>query len=505
MAAVTVRLYRDSLQTPWGFRVQGGADFHTPLTVQRVFTGSPAEGELHRGDTVVGIDNYDATTMLHSEAQDVIKNSGGTLLLNIRRPHGAVPPSQSSRAMAAVSAAPPHSRVPSQPTWRPSGPRPEFGVQYGGSPRGRAVQQPVMAPQHQQHQQQADNYMMDRVSRSLATMDLQAAAQRSMDDQDVDYAFTQQSVADRRKAFMQPTSYGNTYHSVPRPNSSGSAAANRYRQKRQPDPVLGQRVPEFGWTPSPDLLRQARRGPSSAAFEQQSYLPSQGQGVREDSPFRAGRSHGGRGAHGDHGGFGGHGGGPGGHVGHGGHGGGHGGHGGGGRQRSSAMLRLNSTGGGAEDPPAEVPVAFNNKQYNTPINMYSKQNVATAFEGQTGIALGPGQQAQEPAYMQSQVYKLVHEQDNQRQRQRHQNHHQPQPQPKSAPAWLINSEKSFLRYSILEFLAIGFATEFALSPAVRFSQLAAIRLISRFPIFAIPSSGSPLELDDASRLSISRT
>ena len=31
-----VRLYRDALSTPWGFRLQGGADFKAPLTVQRV-------------------------------------------------------------------------------------------------------------------------------------------------------------------------------------------------------------------------------------------------------------------------------------------------------------------------------------------------------------------------------------------------------------------------------------------------------------------------------------
>lgn len=33
-----VRLYRDALTTPWGFRLQGGKDFKTPLTVQRVGT-----------------------------------------------------------------------------------------------------------------------------------------------------------------------------------------------------------------------------------------------------------------------------------------------------------------------------------------------------------------------------------------------------------------------------------------------------------------------------------
>ena len=31
-----VVLYRDSLSTPWGFRLEGGRDFHAPLTIQRV-------------------------------------------------------------------------------------------------------------------------------------------------------------------------------------------------------------------------------------------------------------------------------------------------------------------------------------------------------------------------------------------------------------------------------------------------------------------------------------
>ena len=33
-----VQLSRDALSTPWGFRLQGGKDFKTPLTIQRVST-----------------------------------------------------------------------------------------------------------------------------------------------------------------------------------------------------------------------------------------------------------------------------------------------------------------------------------------------------------------------------------------------------------------------------------------------------------------------------------
>ena len=47
--------------------------------------GSPADGELHRGDIIVAIENYDATTMLHKQAQDLIKQAGGAMSLRIRR------------------------------------------------------------------------------------------------------------------------------------------------------------------------------------------------------------------------------------------------------------------------------------------------------------------------------------------------------------------------------------------------------------------------------------
>ena len=33
---IKVTLQRDSLQTPWGFRLQGGADFRTPFTINKV-------------------------------------------------------------------------------------------------------------------------------------------------------------------------------------------------------------------------------------------------------------------------------------------------------------------------------------------------------------------------------------------------------------------------------------------------------------------------------------
>lgn len=84
-----VTLYRDSLQTAWGFRLEGGRDFKAPLTIQRVFTGTPASSDLLRGDIITSIYNEDASFLFHQEANDLIRSSGGSLQLGIRRTAGA--------------------------------------------------------------------------------------------------------------------------------------------------------------------------------------------------------------------------------------------------------------------------------------------------------------------------------------------------------------------------------------------------------------------------------
>lgn len=80
-----VSLFRDSLTTPWGFRLEGGRDFHFPLTIQRVFAGSPACTDLQRGDVITQINNRDATYLLHNDANDLIRTSGGSINLGIKR------------------------------------------------------------------------------------------------------------------------------------------------------------------------------------------------------------------------------------------------------------------------------------------------------------------------------------------------------------------------------------------------------------------------------------
>lgn len=42
---ITARLSRNDAQ-PWGFRLQGGKDFGTPLVIQKVSTKSPPFSQL---------------------------------------------------------------------------------------------------------------------------------------------------------------------------------------------------------------------------------------------------------------------------------------------------------------------------------------------------------------------------------------------------------------------------------------------------------------------------
>ena len=82
---IYVRLYRSSAVTPWGFRLQGGAGTSTPLSIQRVFAGGVAEGQLVRGDILVAVDGSDVFEAPHFVAEELIKKAGKELLLKIKR------------------------------------------------------------------------------------------------------------------------------------------------------------------------------------------------------------------------------------------------------------------------------------------------------------------------------------------------------------------------------------------------------------------------------------
>ncbi|XP_030643762.1 PDZ and LIM domain protein 3a [Chanos chanos] len=71
---------------PWGFRMTGGKDFNTPLTISKIAPGSKSSMvNLCPGDVILAIDGMSAETMLHCEAQNKIKEAGYRLVLTIER------------------------------------------------------------------------------------------------------------------------------------------------------------------------------------------------------------------------------------------------------------------------------------------------------------------------------------------------------------------------------------------------------------------------------------
>ncbi|XP_033222956.1 PDZ and LIM domain protein Zasp isoform X9 [Belonocnema kinseyi] len=72
--------------SPWGFRLQGGKDFGTPLIVQKVNGGSPAEAAgLKAGDAVIRVNNTDMFNLRHKDAQDVIVRAGNSFEVTVQR------------------------------------------------------------------------------------------------------------------------------------------------------------------------------------------------------------------------------------------------------------------------------------------------------------------------------------------------------------------------------------------------------------------------------------
>lgn len=72
--------------SPWGFRLQGGKDFGTPLIVQKVNVGSPAEAAgLRAGDAVIRVNSTDMFNLRHKDAQDVIVRAGNSFEITVQR------------------------------------------------------------------------------------------------------------------------------------------------------------------------------------------------------------------------------------------------------------------------------------------------------------------------------------------------------------------------------------------------------------------------------------
>uniref|UniRef100_A0A2K6R027 PDZ and LIM domain protein 2 n=1 Tax=Rhinopithecus roxellana TaxID=61622 RepID=A0A2K6R027_RHIRO len=77
---------------PWGFRITGGRDFHTPIMVTKVAErGKAKDADLRPGDIIVAINGESAEGMLHVEAQSKIRQSPSPLRLQLDRSQAASP------------------------------------------------------------------------------------------------------------------------------------------------------------------------------------------------------------------------------------------------------------------------------------------------------------------------------------------------------------------------------------------------------------------------------
>lgn len=86
---LTIKLSRTGPNQPWGFRLQGGKDFSTPLSVQKVTNDSLAEkAGLQPGDAILKINNLSTENMRHKDAQDTVVKAGNNFEITLQR--GAV-------------------------------------------------------------------------------------------------------------------------------------------------------------------------------------------------------------------------------------------------------------------------------------------------------------------------------------------------------------------------------------------------------------------------------
>ncbi|XP_063219279.1 PDZ and LIM domain protein Zasp isoform X2 [Bacillus rossius redtenbacheri] len=107
---ITAKLSRFDA-APWGFRLQGGKDFGTPLLIQKVNGGSLAEkAGLLAGDAVIRVNGVDLYDLRHKDAQDVIVRSGNNLEVVVQRGGSTWKP-----AVTPVGAAPTAPRAKLQP------------------------------------------------------------------------------------------------------------------------------------------------------------------------------------------------------------------------------------------------------------------------------------------------------------------------------------------------------------------------------------------------------
>jgi PDZ and LIM domain protein 5/6/7 len=83
---LSVKLQRNDSTVSWGFNVQGGRDFHSPLLIQKVTTGSLAEkASIIPGDFILRIGHINAHNLTHNQCRDAILSLGNHMDLILQR------------------------------------------------------------------------------------------------------------------------------------------------------------------------------------------------------------------------------------------------------------------------------------------------------------------------------------------------------------------------------------------------------------------------------------
>lgn len=81
--AVIINLSRSHGDQSWGFRLAGGLDFGQQLSVKKVTPNTPAAGQLHAGDAILGIGGSNTSQLTHMQAHQLIKSAGNFLQLTL--------------------------------------------------------------------------------------------------------------------------------------------------------------------------------------------------------------------------------------------------------------------------------------------------------------------------------------------------------------------------------------------------------------------------------------
>ncbi|XP_028407500.1 PDZ and LIM domain protein 7-like isoform X2 [Dendronephthya gigantea] len=139
---------------PWGFRLQGGKDFGTALSIARVTPGGKADLQgILEGDFIDEINQESTEHLVHLDAQNLIKSSKDTLKLRLVRKAGNTARSMGSKSPVVITDTTHSARVDHKFNAKP---RP-FGVQ--SSPvQVKSLSKPAKDP---------DNYDDSEVLRML--------------------------------------------------------------------------------------------------------------------------------------------------------------------------------------------------------------------------------------------------------------------------------------------------------------------------------------------------